>query len=79
MLPYDMNSFKREFIKKKTPEKEVTPDITFPIEITSPSFKNDKIDMEKSRSLLLKTITSNVEPAIVPGYAMPLQQQINRE
>ena len=23
MLPYDMNAFKREFVKKKTPEKDV--------------------------------------------------------
>lgn len=25
MLPYDFNTFKKEFIKKKTPEKEIDP------------------------------------------------------
>lgn len=57
MLPYDMNAFKREFIKKKTPEKEAHRETAI-IEVKQSVIANEKIDVEQSRSELMKTIAS---------------------
>ena len=65
MLPYDMNAFKREFIKKKTPEKEASVEVAV-IEAKQSVVANEKMDIEKSRSELMTTINSNaVEPPTI--------------
>ena len=71
MLPYDMNAFKREFIKKKTPEKEAIGEIAI-IEAKQSVIANEKIDIEQSRSELMTTITSNAvePPTIINGTAV---------
>ena len=70
MLPYDMNAFKREFIKKKTPEKEASVEVAV-IEAKQSVVANEKIDIEKSRSELMTTINSNAvePPTIINGTA----------
>jgi len=75
MLPYDMNAFKREFIKKKTPEKEPTLE-TAPIEVKATVFQNDKVVIEQSRSELMTTITSSTEPGLIIRSAAVTSQQI---
>jgi|TARA_B110000285_G_C15116593_1_gene614464 hypothetical protein len=72
MLPYDMNAFKREFIKKKTPEKEPTPE-TAPIEVKATVVQNEKIEIEQSRSELMTTITSTAEPVITNSSTAAIQ------
>jgi hypothetical protein len=52
-----MNAFKREFIKKKTPEKEASRETAI-IEVKQQVISNEKIDIEQNRSELMKTITS---------------------
>jgi hypothetical protein len=49
MLPYDMNAFKREFVKKKTPEKEAMLEVAA-IEMKQSPIATDKLDIDKSRS-----------------------------
>lgn len=67
-----MNAFKREFIKKKTPEKERTPE-TAPIEVKATVVQNEKIEIEQSRSELMTTITSTAEPVITNSSTAAIQ------
>ena len=67
MLPYDMNAFKREFIKKKTPEKELTLE-TSPIQILTTPTPTEKVACEQGRSELLTTLTSSTAD---PSSAIP--------
>ena len=69
-----MNAFKREFIKKKTPEKESTRE-TAHIEIKATASLNEKIEIEQSRADLMTTITlSAPEPLIPNGPVVAIHQ-----
>ena len=70
-----MNAFKREFIKKKVPEKEANPE-TAPIEVKPTAVPNEKVEIEQSRSELMTTITSTADPAAATNGPAAAGQQI---